>query len=694
MPTAATCGTVVVTGIAGRIGGGIGTKLREEGYRIVGVDRVPEPGDIVSSGACDAYVQCDLVQACDAGAAASALTRAMMGASAVVHCAAWPGPSATPPPAVVAAGSAVATPKIGLEPTPPPALLRDNVASTSAVCDAAVKAGVRRVVFSSSAFAMGYSHAASGEQAFAPQYLPIDEAHPPLPHESYGLSKAVGEEVLETAARTARSTSFVSLRFSNVIKREAWGTLPWSPPTDFEPLTLLMWAYAHEDDVVTAHVAAVTAPAAAAVGTHEAYMIAAPDTRFAEPTLPLMRAALGMDVPPLRGPMDGNASPLSSRKAVERLGFSPRSWQHQPWQQPRQQLAGARGSAAAIRAREDPQLRHYPLEGFRLDCGARLPAGATLAYKLHGPRIGKSAGLILHPTSFDAVHTELEYQIGETRALDTSRFTVLVVNQFGNGVSYSPSLFGEAARAAPPPTFTVADNVRAQKLLIDAIGVSLKEAPLELVYGYSMGALQAYEWAASYPDAVKRIAVVCGAARCSEINAVFLRSLELALQADAAWDAKAGHFKRTPTRGLAAFGAIYAGWGVGAEYYEARRYKGAGFATADEFVERSYLPAFAHCDADDLLSQIRTWRAADIARDDDDGAAFARIRAKVLLMPSDTDRYFTLGASRAEAKALGDRAALAPIRSAAGHRAGDPHRPELADEREYIRSRLHKFLGP
>ena len=216
---------VVVTGAAGRIGGGIGVKLRALGYNVIGVDMVPPPANLKERGCCDQYVQCNLVAACDYGPARDALFGAMSGAAAVVHCAAWPGPSATPPPAVVKNNTAT-KPIIGLEPASPSVLLRDNVAATSAVCDAAVTNGVKRVVFSSSAFAMGYSHAATGPQSMRPPYLPMDEQCP-LPHESYGLSKHVGEQVLETAARTALDTSFVSLRFTNIVKRELWHTLPW-----------------------------------------------------------------------------------------------------------------------------------------------------------------------------------------------------------------------------------------------------------------------------------------------------------------------------------------------------------------------------------------------------------------------------------------------------------------------------------
>ena len=51
------------------------------------------------------------------------------------------------------------------------------------------------------------------------------------------------------------------------------------------------------------------------------------------------------------------------------------------------------------------------------------------------------------------------------------------------------------------------------------------------VYGWSMGALQAYHWAALFPDAVERIVVNCGVARTAVHNQVFLRGLMATLEA-------------------------------------------------------------------------------------------------------------------------------------------------------------------
>lgn len=57
-------------------------------------------------------------------------------------------------------------------------------------------------------------------------------------------------------------------------------------------------------------------------------------------------------------------------------------------------------------------------------------------------------------------------------------------------------------------------------------------------------------------------------------------------------------------RGLRAFATIYAGWGVGGEWYTHKRYETAGFTSAREFVERSYVEGFSACDANDLLAQV------------------------------------------------------------------------------------------
>ena len=95
-----------------------------------------------------------------------------------------------------------------------------NTQSTYNVMDAAVKLGIRKVVFASSETAYGVCFA-QGE--VRPDYVPVDEDHPTVPQDSYGLSKVCNE----ACGRTFQARSGIDiygLRINNVIE-----------PTDYAP---------------------------------------------------------------------------------------------------------------------------------------------------------------------------------------------------------------------------------------------------------------------------------------------------------------------------------------------------------------------------------------------------------------------------------------------------------------------------
>jgi hypothetical protein len=64
----------------------------------------------------------------------------------------------------------------------------------------------------------------------------------------------------------------------------------------------------------------------------------------------------------------------------------------------------------------------FTIRDFPLQRGGVLPR-ATLSYATYGAR---GAPCILHPTSFDARHGDLEYAIGPGRTLDTDKYFVVV----------------------------------------------------------------------------------------------------------------------------------------------------------------------------------------------------------------------------------------------------------------------------
>ena len=89
------------------------------------------------------------------------------------------------------------------------------------------------------------------------------------------------------------------------------------------------------------------------------------------------------------------------------------------------------------------------------------------------------------------------------RAIDPAKHFVIVPNMFGNGLSSSPSNTPPPIDRAAFPRVTVYDNVSAQhRLVTEHLGITR----LKLVAGFSMGAQQAFQWGALYPDMVRAIA--------------------------------------------------------------------------------------------------------------------------------------------------------------------------------------------
>ncbi len=91
---------------------------------------------------------------------------------------------------------------------------RVNTLGTYNVIDAAVKFGIRKIIFASSETTYGVCFA-DGERK--PEYLPIDEEHPVVPEDSYAMSKVVNEV---TARSFQRRSGFdiYGLRINNVIE--------------------------------------------------------------------------------------------------------------------------------------------------------------------------------------------------------------------------------------------------------------------------------------------------------------------------------------------------------------------------------------------------------------------------------------------------------------------------------------------
>jgi homoserine O-acetyltransferase len=188
-----------------------------------------------------------------------------------------------------------------------------------------------------------------------------------------------------------------------------------------------------------------------------------------------------------------------------------------------------------------------------------------------------------------------------------------------------------------------------------------------------MGAQQAFHWGALFPDRVERIAPICGSAKTSPHKFVLLEGVKAALTADPAW--QDGWFATPPTRGFQAMGRVYAGWGLSQAFYREEVWKRLGFSSLEDFLVGSWEAGFRRRDPNDLLAMLWTWQHADISANElyggDFNTALGAITAKAIVMPCETDLYFTVEDNRREVAHM-PNAELRPIPSIWGHRAGNP----------------------
>ena len=91
---------------------------------------------------------------------------------------------------------------------------RVNTLGTYNVIDAAIKMGVKKIIFASSETTYGICFA-DGE--LKPNYLPIDEEHPTIPEDSYAMSKVVNEATAKSFQRRS-GIDIYGLRINNVIE--------------------------------------------------------------------------------------------------------------------------------------------------------------------------------------------------------------------------------------------------------------------------------------------------------------------------------------------------------------------------------------------------------------------------------------------------------------------------------------------
>ncbi len=300
---------ILTTGGSGTIGGYVLRELIQAGHSVTSYSRTAPRID----GA--AFIQGDIMDP-------NALARACQGHDAVIHLAAVPGP-----------GRAT-----------PAQLININVVGTANVLEAALQAGIDKVVFASSGAATGFSFQ---KHALAPRYLPLDEEHPCEPQDEYGLSKLLAELTckrysdgfgIRTICLRINNNWYLERASAEVAVSSGWAQQfsvedlwtaryrktvedadgEWPTPGPPAPHKIL-WAFTDARDAAQAFRLAVENDTIA----HEVLLINGHDTCSYEPTTELIaRHYPGV---PVNTPLECHASLWSHGKATRLLGYQPKS---------------------------------------------------------------------------------------------------------------------------------------------------------------------------------------------------------------------------------------------------------------------------------------------------------------------------------------------------------------------------------
>jgi homoserine O-acetyltransferase len=181
-----------------------------------------------------------------------------------------------------------------------------------------------------------------------------------------------------------------------------------------------------------------------------------------------------------------------------------------------------------------------------LDSGGRIE-GLQIAYMTYGQLNAdrSNAVLICHALSLDQ-YVASDHPVSGRRAwwrtmvgpgqpLDPERHFIICSNVLGGCMGSTGPSTTNPTTGAPWglafPVITIADMVRAQAMLVEALGIER----LFAVVGGSMGGMQVLQWAADYPERLFAAVCIASAARHSAQNIAFHEVGRQAIMADPDW---------------------------------------------------------------------------------------------------------------------------------------------------------------
>ena len=286
---------VLVTGASGQLGTFVIRALRER-HDVVLMARQPPDAEFAALP----WVRGDLTVYEDC-------RQAVQGVEAIQHLAAQPWPVDHPALWGRAAAQGI----------PFDATFKSNMLGLYYLMQAAVEAGVGRVVMAGSNCALGHGYRIS-QTPFPLQALPIDECHPAYPEDSYSYSKLAGELLLASYTRAYGMRTYVT-RPAGICspQRRQQMAQHAAPATGWNPW---LWAWVGSEDVASAH--RLLMEETERLPPHDVYYLTADDTTALESSAELI-ARFQPALMPYAAALSGHQAFFSTRKLQQAVG-----WQH------------------------------------------------------------------------------------------------------------------------------------------------------------------------------------------------------------------------------------------------------------------------------------------------------------------------------------------------------------------------------
>jgi len=183
----------------------------------------------------------------------------------------------------------------------------------------------------------------------------------------------------------------------------------------------------------------------------------------------------------------------------------------------------------------------------KLENGAVLN-DCRIGYRIYGKLNSAKTNGILFPSWYGGTTKMIEQLVKPWRAIDTTKYCLILVDALGSGVSSSPSI-SVKQHGADFPAFSVVDMVSTEyQLLTTKMGIT----HLHAVMGISMGGYQAFQWGVSYPGFMDHIIPIVATPQPSSYDLMEWNIMRMVIEADTGFHG--GRYKVNP---VIPIGTIY-----------------------------------------------------------------------------------------------------------------------------------------